>query len=104
MVTQVEASAVVVLENVALAKKMANAYGWRDRQWRCLRELWMGESGFRHLAKNKQGSSAFGIAQMLRESSEQPAVQIIRGIRYIENRYRNDPCRALTFWKARGYY
>lgn len=90
-------------KNRVLAKQMANAYGWRGEQWRCLATLWGKEAAFRHLSANKQGSSAFGIAQVLGEKSKVPAVQIIRGIRYIQHRYTT-PCRALVFHDRHGYY
>jgi hypothetical protein len=94
----------VMVPNVVLAKKMANAYGWKGRQWRCLRSLWLAESSFQHLARNRQGSSAFGIAQLLGETSTIPAVQITRGLRYVTARYGNDPCVALAFHRKHGYY
>lgn len=90
--------------NKALAKQMAGAYGWRGKQWTCLDILWgKRESAFRHTVANKQGSSAFGIAQLLGEKSRVPAVQITRGLRYIEARY-DTPCAALRFHDKHGYY
>lgn len=89
--------------NVALAKRLANAYGWRGKEWRCLHRVWSRESGFRHLVQNRQGSSAFGIAQMLNEKSKLPEVQIVRGLRYVSNRF-GSPCRALAFHLRHGYY
>jgi hypothetical protein len=91
-------------ENKRLAKKYAwVAFGWRDREWLCLHDLWTRESRFDHLASNQQGSSAFGIAQLLGEQSRDPRVQILRGLRYIGERY-NTPCRAFAFHLKRGYY
>lgn len=90
--------------NRALARQMASAYGWRGQQWQCLDTLWgKRESGFRHTARNEQGSSAYGIAQLLNEQSKEPAVQIVRGLRYIQARYET-PCRALRFHDRKKYY
>lgn len=89
--------------NKALAKQMANAYGWRGKEWTCLAALWGAESSFRHLSANRQGSSAYGIAQLLGEQSRVPAVQITRGIRYIQSRY-DTPCRAFAFFSKHKYH
>lgn len=90
-------------QNKALAQKMASAYGWRGKEWSCLAALWSKESAFRHDIANKQGSSAFGIAQLLGEQSKEPAVQITRGMRYITSRY-DTPCKAWTFFQRKGYH
>ena len=91
-------------ENKKTAKKYAwVAFGWRDREWLCLHDLWTRESRFDHLASNQQGSSAFGIAQMLGEQSRDPRIQILRGLRYISGRYES-PCRALAFHNKRNHY
>ena len=89
-------------ENRALAKKYASAFGWRGREWQCLKSLWTKESRFDHLAQNPK-SSAFGIAQLLRERDRRPRVQILKGLRYISSRHTT-PCRALAFHKKHGYY
>lgn len=89
--------------NRELARQMAGAYGWRGKEWVCLGKLWSKESAFRHTVANKQGSSAYGIAQLLGEKSRVPAVQITRGIRYIESRY-DTPCKAFAFFTKNGYH
>jgi hypothetical protein len=72
-------------ENRKLAKQYAwVAFGWRGGEWECLESLWTNESRFDHFASNQQGSSAFGIAQLLGERSRNPALQILRGLRYID--------------------
>ena len=90
--------------NAKMAKAYARAaFGWKGEQWKCLRTLWTSESRFDSKANNPY-SSAFGIAQLLKEKSTDPAIQILRGLRYIEHRY-SSPCRALAKWKrekARG--
>jgi hypothetical protein len=91
-------------ENKRLAKRYAwVAFGWQGREWLCLHDLWTRESRFDHLASNQQGSSAFGIAQMLGEQSRDPRVQILRGLRYIYKRH-GTPCEAWGFHQRNNYY
>ncbi len=83
--------------NKAMAKKYAwVGYGWRGMQWRCIEYIFTKESRFDHLAKNRQGSSAFGIGQRLKEQSKDPAVQILHANKYITHRY-GTPCKAMSF-------
>jgi len=90
-------------ENKRIAKAYAaSGWGWTGKQWLCLHDLWTRESRFDHLAQNPT-SSAFGIAQRLRERDTRPRIQILRGLRYIADRY-STPCRALTFHNKNGYY
>jgi hypothetical protein len=90
--------------NKALAIKFAKAgWGWDVRERKCIVLLFTKESRFDHLAKNQQGSSAYGIAQMLKEKSKDPAVQILRAYRYIEHRY-DTPCRAWKHSQRRNWY
>ena len=86
--------------NRKMAKAYARAgYGWSGKQWLCLRTLWTSESRFDSKANNPR-SSAFGIAQLLKEEETEPALQILKGLRYISHRY-GSPCRALSFWKMK---
>jgi hypothetical protein len=81
--------------NKALAKRYAwVGYGWRNMEWRCLDYIFTKEARYDHLAKNKQGSSAFGIAQRLKETSKEPAIQILHAYKYIQHRYKT-PCEAM---------
>ena len=90
--------------NRKLAKDYASAgFGWQGREWKCLESLWTRESRFDHYAKNQQGSSAFGIAQLLREKDRRPEYQILRGLKYISHRY-GSPCKAYKFFLNRNYY
>ena len=90
--------------NKKLAKDYASAgYGWEGKQWQCLLSLWTRESRFDHYAKNKQGSSAFGIAQLLGEKDRRPEYQILRGLKYISKRY-STPCKAYQFHLKHNYY
>lgn len=89
--------------NKVMAMRYAQVgWGWDKVERGCIYKIFMKESKFDHLAKNQQGSSAYGIAQMLGEKSKDPAVQILRAYRYIEHRY-GTPCKA---WKhhSRGWY
>ncbi len=89
--------------NKIMAMRYAQVgWGWDKTERGCIYKIFMKESKFDHLAKNQQGSSAYGIAQMLGEKSKDPAVQILRAYRYIEHRY-GTPCKA---WKHhnRGWY
>lgn len=95
------------MEQKRANKKMADTFarvgfGWDKRQRACVHLIFTKESRYDNFAKNQQGSSAFGIAQMLGEKSTDPAVQILRAFRYIEKRYAN-PCNA---WKhhRKGWY
>ncbi len=90
--------------NKKLAKEYAAAgWGWRGREWECLESLWTRESRFDNYAKNQRGSSAYGIAQLLRETDSRPEYQILRGLKYISARYET-PCRAYKFFLKRNYY
>jgi len=90
-------------ENRERAKTYAwVAFGWRGREWLCLHDLWTRESRFDHFAQNPR-SSAFGIAQMLGERSRDPELQILRGLRYISERY-GTPCKAYRYHQRKGHY
>lgn len=90
--------------NKALAKKYAWAgYGWRDMQWKCIDYIFTKEARYDHLAKNRQGSSAFGIGQRLKETSKDPAIQILHAYKYIRHRYET-PCQAMKFHLRHNHY
>lgn len=90
--------------NKILAMRYAKAgWGWDRTQRRCAYAIFMKESRFDHLARNQQGSSAYGIGQVLRERSSDPAIQILHAFRYIEHRY-GTPCRAWSFHKRHNWY
>ena len=78
------------------------AYNWDKNQFVCLSRLWGKESAWNHKADNPH-SSAFGIAQMLKERNKHPKPQIDNGLRYIEHRY-GEPCRAWKFWRVNRWY
>lgn len=90
--------------NKALAKKIAwVGYGWKDKEWICLDKIFVKEAKYDHLAKNKSGSSAFGIGQRLKETSKDPMVQVLHTYKYIQHRYKN-PCSAWRFHTRHNYY
>jgi hypothetical protein len=90
--------------NRKLAKNYASAgWDWRGREWECLLALWTSESRFDNYAINKQGSSAYGIAQLLGEKDIRPEYQILRGLKYIAKRHHT-PCRAYKFYLKQNYY
>ena len=91
-------------ENRELAKQYSRALGYTQRERACLVTLWTGESRFDHLAKNRQGSSAYGIAQLLRERSSRPELQVLHGLRYIGHRYSGSACSALRFKSRHNWY
>jgi len=77
-------------------------YNWGKDQYICLVRLWGKESAWNPEADNPH-STAFGIAQMLNEESDNGYVQISNGLRYIEHRYTN-PCNAWQFWQRNNWY
>ena len=90
--------------NRKLAKDYASAgFGWKGREWKCLESLWTSESRFDNYAKNQRGSSAYGIAQLLREKDHRSEYQILRGLKYISARH-NTPCRVYSFFLKHKYY
>jgi resuscitation-promoting factor RpfB len=90
-------------ENKALTISYARALGYNHNQVKCLVTLWTRESRFDHLADNPR-STAYGIAQLLRERSSQPELQILHGLRYLGHRYGKSACRALQHSNRRGWY
>jgi len=90
-------------ENKALIISYLRALGYDQSQRRCAITLWTRESRLDHLADNPK-STAFGIAQLLRERSRKPELQILHAIRYVEHRYRGNFCGALKHSDRRGWY
>ena len=86
-------------------------YGYSNNETKCLVALWTLESRFDNFARPRNASgelrsTAFGIAQHLGERSADPATQILRGLRYIEEhrRYKGSACRALRFHRLHNWY
>lgn len=103
---------VVIATKASMEQKKANkimamtfakaGYGWDLKQRKCIYKLFMAESRFDNYAKNQSGSSAFGIGQLLNETSLDPAIQILNAYKYIKHRY-DTPCKA---WQhhSKGWY
>ena len=90
-------------QNKMLAMRYARAgWDWDKRERACIHTLFMAESKFDHLADNPK-SSAFGIGQVLKEKSKEPAIQILHAYKYIEHRY-DTPCRALAHHNRKNWY
>lgn len=89
--------------NKIMAMAYAKAgYGWDLRQRDCVYKLFTAESRFDNYAKNQAGSSAFGIGQLMNETSTDPAIQILNAYRYIKHRY-DTPCKAWAH-HSKGWY
>ena len=98
------------------AKKVAKSilldeYGFSEKEYKCLNQLWTKESNWNYKARNKN-SGAHGIPQALPASKmnvvstdwrTNPVTQIRWGLRYISIRYET-PCKALSKHKRSNYY
>jgi hypothetical protein len=73
------------------------------KEYSCINKLWTLESNWNPLSKNKK-SSAMGIPQLLNMKETNPYLQIDLGLKYINKRYSNDGCKALSFFLTKGYY
>lgn len=106
--TKVEVRTKATMEEKHANKVMAMRYAkagwnWNLKERQCVYKLFTKESRFDHLAKNQQGSSAFGIAQVLKETSKDPAIQILNAYKYISHRY-GTPCKAWSHHQRRNWY
>ena len=72
------------------------------KEYSCINVLWSKESAWNPKAKNSK-SSAYGIPQLLKLTTNDPYLQIDAGLKYIRARYSNG-CNALSFFKVKGYY
>jgi len=98
------------------AKKVAKSilieeYGFNERQYDCLNQLWTEESNWNYKSRNKV-SGAHGIPQALPASKmnvistdwrTNPVTQIRWGLRYISIRYET-PCKAWAKHKRSNWY
>lgn len=98
------------------AKRVAKSilideYGFNERQYICLSQLWTKESNWNYKARNKK-SGAHGIPQALPAAKmnvvstdwrTNPVTQIRWGLRYISVRYET-PCKALAKHKRSNWY
>ncbi len=90
---------------------MDEKYGWGEKQYACLDELWIKESNWNYRASNKR-TGAHGIPQALPATKmdsagtdwrTNPVTQISWGLRYIEVRYES-PCKAWAKFKRSNWY
>ena len=90
---------------------MEDKYGWGDKQYACLDDLWIKESNWNYRASNKR-TGAHGIPQALPATKmdsagtdwrTNPVTQISWGLRYIEVRY-DTPCKAWAKFKRSNWY
>ena len=97
--------------NQRIGKELAAARGWDGRQWNCLRDLWIKESGWSTRSSNSSGT-AWGIPQALPGSKmakfgsdwrTNPVTQIKWGLHYIDNRY-GTPCKAWGHFQSHNWY
>jgi hypothetical protein len=97
--------------SMAYAKSQMKKWRWHKSQMKCLRTLWMNESGWSHTADNPN-SSAYGIPQALPASKmsvsgkdymTNPVTQINWGLKYIKVRY-DSPCKALNHYNQKNWY
>jgi len=94
--------------NRATGCAMMLAAGYGLDQWPCLERLWTKESGWNHLARNKN-SGAYGIPQALPPEKmgtgwrTEPVVQIRWGLGYVKGRYQT-PCGAWSFFQSHNWY
>jgi hypothetical protein len=90
---------------------MDDKYGWGEKQYACLDDLWIKESHWNYRASNKR-TGAHGIPQALPATKmdsagtdwrTNPVTQISWGLRYIEVRY-DTPCKAWAKFKRSNWY
>ena len=90
----------------AYVQARASRNGWSWAQWRAVVALVNLENrSWNVYAKNREGSSAYGLFQILRTPHGTPLrKQVDRFIRYINGRYDGDPVKALAHWHKHGWY
>ena len=90
----------------AYVQERASRHGWSWQQWRAVVALVNLENRQWNVeAKNREGSSAYGLFQILRTPHGTPLrEQVDRFIRYIVERYDGDPVKALTHHRRHGWY
>lgn len=87
----------------SIVRAAASARGWgTGANWDAINFIVQRESSWNPNAQNPT-STAYGLFQMLTETSADPAVQAANGMTYIANRY-GTPTNALAFWQANHWY
>ncbi|MFD2728911.1 LysM peptidoglycan-binding domain-containing protein [Enterococcus camelliae] len=87
----------------SIVRAAASAYGWGSgANWEAISFIIQHESSWNPNAQNPT-STAYGLFQMLVETSSDPAVQAANGMAYIAGRY-GTPINAMAFWQANNWY
>lgn len=87
----------------SIVRAAASAYGWDSgANWEAIHFIIQHESSWNPNAQNPT-STAYGLFQMLVETSSDPAVQAANGMAYIAGRY-GTPVNAMAFWQANNWY
>lgn len=87
----------------SIVRAAASAYGWDSgANWEAIHFIIQHESSWNPNAQNPT-STAYGLFQMLVETSSDPAVQAANGMAYIASRY-GTPVNAMDFWQANNWY
>jgi LysM repeat protein len=87
----------------SIVRAAASARGWgTGANWDAINFIVQRESSWNPNAQNPT-STAYGLFQMLIETSADPAVQAANGMAYIASRY-GTPTNALAFWQANHWY
>ena len=109
--TQVEMARTIVGAKKVAKSILMDEYGFAEKEYKCLNQLWTKESNWNYKARNKN-SGAHGIPQALPATKmnvvstdwrTNPVTQIRWGLRYISIRYET-PCKALSKHKRSNYY
>ena len=87
-------------------KRASRDRGWTGREWKCTKALVDLENrSWAIHAKNAQGSSAYGLFQILRMPEGTPLhEQVDRFWRYLDSRYNGSACQALNHHERLGWY
>jgi hypothetical protein len=93
----------IINKDIEIYKVYTHIKVGNHKQYNCINKLWTLESNWNPLSKNKK-SSAMGIPQLLNMKETNPYLQIDLGLKYIDKRYSNDGCKALSFFLSKGYY
>lgn len=87
----------------SIVQAVASERGWGSgAEWEAINFIISHESGWNPSAQNPT-STAFGLFQMLTETSGDVHTQAVNGMNYIAGRY-GTPTGAMAFWNAHNWY
>lgn len=87
----------------SIVQAVASERGWGSgAEWEAINFIISHESGWNPSAQNPS-STAFGLFQMLVETSGDVHTQAVNGMNYIAGRY-GTPTGAMAFWNAHNWY